>query len=189
MIVLCRLSCLTILVVHRFTWVADVHVCEAYFRSHSMKNLAFQTKDDCPINSHFLAYTFLLRRLGECTFCPQPAGPTNQEAGLPGLTMLVSRPSLGRTEEAWVRCFDNRSGRHFLVLQVIVDGQSIPTLNIKWLRQHIGVVSQEPVLFATTITENIRYGKDDVTQQEIEEACRMANAHDFISRLPQVGWH
>ena len=77
----------------------------------------------------------------------------------------------------------------FPTCQVTIDGKTIPSLNIKWLRQHIGVVSQEPVLFATTIAENIRYGKEDVTQEEIEEACRMANAHDFISRLPQVGWN
>ena len=69
-----------------------------------------------------------------------------------------------------------------------IDGHSIPSLNLKWLRQHIGVVSQEPVLFATTIAENIQYGQDDITQEEIEKACRMANAHDFITRLPQVSF-
>ena len=57
-------------------------------------------------------------------------------------------------------------------------------LNLHWLRQHIGVVSQEPVLFATTIAENIRYGLDKVTQAEIESAAKAANAHSFISELP-----
>ena len=57
-------------------------------------------------------------------------------------------------------------------------------LNLHWLRQHIGVVSQEPVLFATTIVENIRYGCDEVTQAEIESAAKAANAHSFISELP-----
>ena len=57
-------------------------------------------------------------------------------------------------------------------------------LNLHWLRQHIGVVSQEPVLFATTIAENIRYGRDRVTQEEIESAAKAANAHSFISELP-----
>ncbi|XP_028400885.1 multidrug resistance protein 1-like isoform X2 [Dendronephthya gigantea] len=66
-----------------------------------------------------------------------------------------------------------------------IDGRGIETYNLKWLRQHIGVVSQEPVLFATTIAENIRYGRDDATQDEIEEAAKMANAHDFISAMPQ----
>lgn len=50
----------------------------------------------------------------------------------------------------------------------------------------IGVVSQEPVLFATTIAENIRYGRPDVTQQEIEQATKEANAYDFIVNLPDV---
>ena len=73
-----------------------------------------------------------------------------------------------------------------LFIKVTVDGHDIRSLNLKWLREHIGVVSQEPVLFGTTIAENIRYGKDGVTQDDIEKASRMANAHDFISRLPQV---
>ncbi|XP_023932082.1 multidrug resistance protein 1A isoform X3 [Lingula anatina] len=68
--------------------------------------------------------------------------------------------------------------------QVFLDGVDIKDLNIKWLRNHIGVVSQEPVLFATTIAENIRYGRDGVTQEEIEKAAKEANAHDFISQLP-----
>lgn len=50
----------------------------------------------------------------------------------------------------------------------------------------LGVVSQEPVLFATTIAENIRYGRDDVTNEEIEQATKEANAFDFISKLPLV---
>ena len=57
-------------------------------------------------------------------------------------------------------------------------------LDVQWLRQQIGVVSQEPVLFATTIAENIRYGKEGVTQAEIEEAAKAANAHSFIKELP-----
>ena len=67
-----------------------------------------------------------------------------------------------------------------------IDGNDIKDLNIKWLRQHIGVVSQEPVLFALSIADNIRYGRDGVTDAEIEQAAREANAHDFISQLPDV---
>ena len=59
-------------------------------------------------------------------------------------------------------------------------------LNIKWLRQQIGVVSQEPVLFATTIRENILFGRDGVTQEDVERAAQAANAHNFISQLPDV---
>ena len=58
------------------------------------------------------------------------------------------------------------------------------TLNLKWLRSNIGVVSQEPVLFDTTIAENIRYGREDATMADIEAAAIAANAHNFISELP-----
>ena len=60
------------------------------------------------------------------------------------------------------------------------------SLNVKKHRDQIGVVSQEPVLFATTITENIRWGRDGVTDEEIHEAAKQANAYDFIMRLPDV---
>ncbi|KAK3589575.1 hypothetical protein CHS0354_043029 [Potamilus streckersoni] len=67
---------------------------------------------------------------------------------------------------------------------ILLDGVDIKQLNVKWLRQNIGIVSQEPVLFGTTISENIRYGREGVTQKEIEEAAIMANAHSFIKDLP-----
>ena len=54
------------------------------------------------------------------------------------------------------------------------------------MRRCIGVVSQEPVLFATSIAENISYGLEGVTQEEIEAAAKEANAHDFIKMLPDV---
>ena len=63
-------------------------------------------------------------------------------------------------------------------------GKDIRTLNIKWLRSHVGVVSQEPVLFDTTIAENICFGKEDATMDDIHNAARKANAHDFIAQLP-----
>ncbi|XP_069502709.1 ATP-dependent translocase ABCB1-like [Ambystoma mexicanum] len=69
--------------------------------------------------------------------------------------------------------------------EVMLDGHDVRTLNVKWLREHIGVVSQEPILFGTTIAENIRYGREDVTDHEIELAAREANAYDFISKLPE----
>ncbi|XP_009887262.1 PREDICTED: multidrug resistance protein 1 [Charadrius vociferus] len=67
---------------------------------------------------------------------------------------------------------------------VTIDGQDIKTLNVRYLREIIGVVNQEPVLFATTIAENIRYGREDVTMEEIEKATKEANAYDFIMKLP-----
>jgi ABC-type multidrug transport system fused ATPase/permease subunit len=57
---------------------------------------------------------------------------------------------------------------------------------LKWLREHIGVVSQEPILFQATIRENILLGRDTATDVEVQEAAKMANAHDFIMSLPDV---
>ncbi|XP_038171335.1 multidrug resistance protein 2 isoform X3 [Arvicola amphibius] len=67
---------------------------------------------------------------------------------------------------------------------VSIDGQDIRSINVRYLREIIGVVSQEPVLFATTIAENIRYGRENVTMDEIEKAVKEANAYDFIMKLP-----
>ncbi|KAF3632900.1 ABC transporter B family member 19 [Capsicum annuum] len=76
------------------------------------------------------------------------------------------------------RFYDPTSG------QLLLDGNDIKTLKLKWLRQQIGLVSQEPALFATSIKENILLGRPDATQIEIEEAARVANAHSFIIKLP-----
>lgn len=70
--------------------------------------------------------------------------------------------------------------------EIILDGVNIKSLNLKWLRGQIGLVNQEPALFATSIKENILYGKPDATDQEIEDACKASNAHSFISKLPQA---
>ncbi|KAK8461544.1 hypothetical protein SEVIR_1G054700v4 [Setaria viridis] len=66
---------------------------------------------------------------------------------------------------------------------VKIDGRDIKTYNLRALRRHIGLVSQEPTLFAGTIRENIVYGTETATEAEIENAARSANAHDFISNL------
>ncbi len=70
---------------------------------------------------------------------------------------------------------------------VRIDGVDVKTLNVKWLRGQLGVVSQEPVLFGTSISENIKFGKTDATDAEVVKAAQNANAHDFIMKLPQVG--
>jgi ABC-type multidrug transport system fused ATPase/permease subunit len=67
---------------------------------------------------------------------------------------------------------------------VEIDGIRVSQYNLAWLRQHIGVVSQEPILFQTTIKENILFGRMDATDDEIEQAAKMANAYDFIMQLP-----
>ncbi|KAL0441323.1 UNVERIFIED_CONTAM: ABC transporter B family member 2 [Sesamum radiatum] len=66
-----------------------------------------------------------------------------------------------------------------------LDGYDLRTLQVKWLRNQIGMVGQEPVLFATTILENVMMGKENATKNEAIKACMAANAHNFISGLPQ----
>jgi ABC transporter fused permease/ATP-binding protein len=77
------------------------------------------------------------------------------------------------------RFYDPDSGR------VSIDGQDIRTLDGDWLRRQVGVVSQDPVLLSASIAANIRYGKTDASDREVEAAAEAANAHDFISAFPQ----
>jgi ATP-binding cassette subfamily B (MDR/TAP) protein 1 len=67
---------------------------------------------------------------------------------------------------------------------VLYEGVNIKDLNIKWYRDQIGFVGQEPTLFNTTIAENIKYGYPNATQEDIEEAAKQANAHNFIMGFP-----
>ncbi|ORX41563.1 P-loop containing nucleoside triphosphate hydrolase protein [Piromyces finnis] len=67
---------------------------------------------------------------------------------------------------------------------IIIDGKKIENYSIKWLRSQIGLVSQEPILFNATIAENISIACPNATKEEIEEAAKLANAHDFITKLP-----
>jgi ATP-binding cassette subfamily B protein/subfamily B ATP-binding cassette protein MsbA len=69
--------------------------------------------------------------------------------------------------------------------RVLLDGIDISHLKIKSLREQISIVLQEPLLFSDTIAGNIRYGRLDATDEEVVEAAKAANAHDFIIRLPQ----
>ncbi|KAH8236955.1 hypothetical protein KR038_001099 [Drosophila bunnanda] len=101
---------------------------------------------------------------------------------LPGQTVaFVGASGCGKSTliQLVQRFYDPEAG------SVKLDGRDLRTLNVGWLRSQIGVVGQEPVLFATTIGENIRYGRPAATQAEIEKAARAANCHDFISRLPK----
>lgn len=79
--------------------------------------------------------------------------------------------------------------------EVLIDEHKIEGLNLRWLRQQIGLVSQDPVLFSATIEENILHGLRGADCQQavdahnrrtvVERAARLANAHDFIMRLPK----
>lgn len=69
-----------------------------------------------------------------------------------------------------------------------LDGKEAKQLNVPWLRAHLGIVSQEPILFDCSIAENIAYGDNSrvVSQDEIERAAKEANIHHFIESLPDV---
>ncbi|XP_030512555.2 ABC transporter B family member 20-like isoform X2 [Rhodamnia argentea] len=68
--------------------------------------------------------------------------------------------------------------------QVLLDGRDLKLYNLRWLRSHLGLVQQEPVIFSTTIRENIIYARHNASEAEMKEAARIANAHHFISSLP-----
>jgi ABC-type multidrug transport system fused ATPase/permease subunit len=76
------------------------------------------------------------------------------------------------------RFYDPVGGR------ILLDGVDIKTLTLRSLRQQISIVLQEPLLFSSSVAENIRYGRLDATIAEIVDAAKAANAHDFIMTLP-----
>ncbi|KAJ9548197.1 hypothetical protein OSB04_020740 [Centaurea solstitialis] len=77
-----------------------------------------------------------------------------------------------------LRFYDPVSG------QILLDGKDLKHFNRRWLRNQLGFVQQEPVIFSTTVRENISYGRRQASETEIREAARIANAHRFISSLP-----
>jgi len=78
------------------------------------------------------------------------------------------------------RFYDPDSG------EVLIDGVNLKKFQLSWIRQKIGLVSQEPILFTTTIRDNIAYGKEGATNEEIRTAIELANAAKFIDKLPKV---
>ncbi|PIA37910.1 hypothetical protein AQUCO_02900041v1 [Aquilegia coerulea] len=69
--------------------------------------------------------------------------------------------------------------------EVLIDGINIKEFQLRWVREKIGLVGQEPVLFASSIKDNIAYGKDNSTIEEIRAAAELANATTFVDKLPQ----
>jgi len=95
---------------------------------------------------------------------------------------LVGQSGCGKstTVQLIERFYDVTGGK------VMIDGTDVRELNLQWLRQQIGLVSQEPVLFDLSIEDNIKYGdaSREPTHDEVVKAASDANAHDFISKLP-----
>eukprot|EP01116_Phalansterium_solitarium_P018473 TRINITY_DN489_c0_g1_i1.p1 TRINITY_DN489_c0_g1~~TRINITY_DN489_c0_g1_i1.p1 ORF type:complete len:1312 (+),score=501.72 TRINITY_DN489_c0_g1_i1:46-3981(+) len=100
----------------------------------------------------------------------------------PGQTVaLVGSSGCGKSSTVGLlqRFYDPQDG------SVLLDGVDVKDMSIRWLRSQFGVVGQEPVLFSGTIADNIRFGRPDATQQEIEDAARMANIHSVIAKFPK----
>ncbi|WP_413060764.1 ABC transporter ATP-binding protein [Sphingomonas carotinifaciens] len=101
--------------------------------------------------------------------------PAGQRVG------LVGPSGSGKTSFVKLiqRLYDVDAGR------ITIDGQDIAHATQRSLRGQVAIVPQEPVLFHRTLAENIGYGRPEASMAEIEEAARLANAHDFIMRLPK----
>ncbi|KAJ1486768.1 P-loop containing nucleoside triphosphate hydrolase protein [Baffinella frigidus] len=102
---------------------------------------------------------------------------------VPGKTMAIVGPSgSGKSTSISLisRFYDVDKGK------VMIDGVDVRTYDPQWLRMQIGLVSQEPVLFAMSIEENIMYGSEGATMANVQRAAKMANAHDFIMRIPDA---
>ncbi len=121
-------------------------------------HFAYPSRPDAPV----LAGLQLELRPGEVVALVGPSG-----GGKSTVAALLSR------------FYDPQQGR------IVLDGVDYRELKPDWLREQVGVVSQEPILFATSIEDNIRYGRPGASRAEVEAAARAANAHDFISSFPE----
>lgn len=119
---------------------------------------AYPTRPDAPV----LTGLNLSIEQGEIVAVVGPSG-----AGKSTLAALVSR------------LYDPTGG------ELLLDGKDLKSLNPAWLRDQVGIVSQEPILFSTSIEENVRYGRSNATREEVLKACEVANARSFIERFPE----
>jgi ATP-binding cassette, subfamily B, bacterial len=100
----------------------------------------------------------------------------------PGETIaLVGRTGAGKSTVARLvnRSYDVTGG------ELLIDGEDVRHLTLESLRSHVGIVLDEPFLFAVSIRDNIAYGRPTASQEEVEEAARAAEAHHFIMELPE----
>lgn len=119
------------------------------------------------------------------TYPSRPDVPVLREVSFevaPGEVVALVGPSgSGKSTMAALvsRFYDPVEGR------VTLDGHDFRTLDATWLRQQVGVVSQEPILFSTSVADNIRYGRDEASDEEVRAAAAAANAAGFIEGFPE----
>ncbi|CAI8593024.1 unnamed protein product [Vicia faba] len=96
-------------------------------------------------------------------------------------TALVGQSGSGKSSAISLldRFYDLDAG------EALIDGVNLKNLQLKWIRDQIGLVNQEPILFTTTIRESMAYGKEGATDKEITAAITLSNAKKFIDKLPQ----
>jgi len=122
--------------------------------------------------------------LDRVTFAYDGSRPVLHDVSLsirPGMRVGIAGPTgAGKTTllSLLMRFYEPASGR------ILLDGVDLREYRLRDLRDQFALVLQEPVLFSTTIAENIAYGRDDATREEIEGAARSAAAHGFITALP-----
>lgn len=128
-----------------------------------------------------VAFHYSPKETGEGCVQPPPVFAKINLTMKPGETVaLVGESGCGKSTISKLvqRFYDPTSG------SILLDGVDIKEIALKDLRANIGVVSQEPLLFDTSVLENIRFGKPDATDNEVIAAAKNANAHDFVSKFP-----
>jgi ATP-binding cassette subfamily B protein len=124
-------------------------------------------------------------RFEDVSFSYLPGRPVLEELDLAleaGTTVaLIGHTGAGKTTLASLvpRFYDVESGR------VLVDGVDVRDVTLASLRRAIGVITQEPFLFSTTVRDNIAFGRPDLSDEDVERVARLARAHEFVERLPQ----
>ncbi|MFP3918432.1 ABC transporter ATP-binding protein [Lysinibacillus telephonicus] len=138
--------------------VAGAIAKKRYNGDVEFRNVQFYYQNDKPI-LHNLSFH---ARAGETIALVGPTG-----SGKTTIIQLLNR------------FYDAKSG------EILIDGENIKQYQMENLRDHIGIVLQDTYLFSGTVRENIRYGKLDATDEEVEKAAKIAYAHNFIKYLPQ----
>jgi ATP-binding cassette subfamily B protein len=124
-------------------------------------------------------------RFEDVSFSYLPGRPVLEHLDLDiaaGTTVaLIGHTGSGKTTVSSLvpRFYDVDSGR------MLVDGVDVRDVKLASLRREIGVIPQDPFLFSTTVRDNIAFGLPDLTDAEIERVARLAEAHEFVERLPQ----